>query len=414
MQVGIKMELDFAAWIGLALRWFHVMAGIMWIGASIYFVWLDLSLRPPARKEDREAGVGGELWAVHGGGFYHNRKYMVAPAELPADLHWFKWEAYLTFLSGFLLLCVVYYLNPKLYLIDETKLHLTPSHAILIGLGFIAGGWMVYDVLCRSPLGRDSRVLGVAWGGVLVGSAYVLCRIFTGRGAFIHVGAMIGTAMAANVFAVIIPNQKKTVAALLKGEKPDPRLGQRAKQRSMHNNYMTLPVLLIMISNHYPMLYSVPYNWLILSGLCAASWPIREFFNLKDQGTVNYGYATAGVAGYIFVMIAASHSFSPAPVAAKTVSPIEVRRIVRTHCSPCHSDQPVHAGIPRAPLGIMFDTMDEIKLHAAQIEEQAVKSNNMPLGNETGMTPEERTRLGQGLAALTASPQSHLIAKPAM
>jgi uncharacterized membrane protein len=409
------MDLDLASWIGLALRWFHVMAGIMWIGASVYFVWLDLALRPPAGKEDQEAGVGGELWAVHGGGFYHKKKYLVAPPEMPTDLHWFKWEAYLTFISGFLLLCVVYYLNAKLYLLDASQSHLEPWQAVIIGLCFIGGGWIVYDTLCKSPLGRDSRVLGVAWGGVLVASAYALCHIFSGRGAFIHVGAMIGTAMAANVFAVIIPNQKKTVAALLKGEKPDPRLGQKAKQRSMHNNYMTLPVLLIMISNHYPMLYSVPHNWLILSGLCAASWPIREFFNLRDKGTVNYGYAAAGVAAYILVMLAASRTFSPAPpVTAKGVSPAEVRRIVRTHCSPCHSDTPVHAGIPTPPKGIMFDTMDEIRMHAAGIEEQAVKSNNMPLGNETGMTPEERTRLGAGLAALNAPRQSHLVAKPAM
>jgi uncharacterized membrane protein len=409
------MELDLASWMGLALRWFHVMAGIMWIGASVYFVWLDLALRPPARKEDKDAGVGGEVWAVHGGGFYHKKKYLVAPPEMPADLHWFKWEAYLTFISGSLLLCIVYYHNAKLYLIDESKLHLAPSQAILIGLGFIGGGWIVYDLLCKSPLGRDSRILGVAWGGVLVASAYALCRIFSGRGAFIHVGAMIGTAMAANVFAVIIPNQKKTVAALLKGQKPDPRLGQKAKQRSMHNNYMTLPVLLIMISNHYPMLYSVPHNWLILSGLCAASWPIREFFNQKDQGRVNYGYAVAGVAAYIFVMLAASHNFSPAPpVETKGVSRAEVRRIVRTHCSPCHSDTPLHAGIPIAPKGIMFDTMDEIRAHAAEIEEQAVKSNNMPLGNETGMTPEERARLGAGLAALNAPHQSHPILKPGL
>jgi uncharacterized membrane protein len=409
------MELDLASWIGLALRWFHVMAGIMWIGASVYFVWLDLALRPPSRKEDKDAGVGGELWSVHGGGFYHKKKYLVAPPEMPEELHWFKWEAYLTFISGFLLLCVVYYLNAKLYLIDASKSHLVPWQAVLIGLGFIGGGWIAYDTLCKSPLGRDSRVLGVAWGGVLVASAYELCHIFSGRGAFIHVGAMIGTAMAANVFAVIIPNQKKTVAALLKGEKPDPHLGQRAKQRSMHNNYMTLPVLLIMISNHYPMLYSVPYNWLILSGLCAASWPIREFFNLKDKGTVNYGYAGAGVAGYVLVMFAASRSFAPAPpVAGKGVSRAEVRRIIRTHCSPCHSDTPLHAGIPVAPRGIMFDTMEEIRTHAAEIEEQAVKSDDMPLGNETGMTPEERSRLGVGLAALTEPRQSHLISKPAM
>ena len=408
------MELDLASWIGLALRWFHVMAGIMWIGASVYFVWLDLALRPPARQEDKDAGVGGEVWSVHGGGFYHKKKYLVAPPEMPEELHWFKWEAYLTFISGFLLLCVIYYHNAKLYLIDASKLQLAPRQAVLIGLGFIAGGWIVYDLLCKSPLGRDSRFLGIAWGGVLVASAYELCHIFSGRGAFIHVGAMIGTAMAANVFAVIIPNQKKTVAALLKGEKPDPRLGQNAKQRSMHNNYMTLPVLLIMISNHYPMLYSVPYNWLILSGLCAASWPIREFFNLKDQGKINYGYAGTGVAGYILVMLAASRSFAPAPaVTGKAVSRAEVRRIIRTHCSPCHSDTPLHAGIPAAPKGIMFDTMDEIRAHAAEIEEQAVKSNNMPLGNETGMTPEERARLGAGLAALAAQGQSHPAPKPA-
>ena len=213
------------------------------------------------------------------------------------------------------------------------------------------------------------------WAAVLVGSAYALCHIFSGRGAFIHVGAMIGTVMAANVFAIIIPNQKKTVAIMLKGEKPPAHYGQTAKQRSMHNNYMTLPVLLIMISNHYPMLYTVPYNWLILSALCLASVPIREFFNQKDRGNANYGYAAAGVAGFLVVMIAASRAVAPAPVdfAGTKVSPREVRRIVRTHCSPCHSDTPLHAGIPSAPKGIMFDTMDEIKQHAAEIEQQAVK-----------------------------------------
>ncbi|HWF40231.1 MAG TPA: urate hydroxylase PuuD [Candidatus Acidoferrales bacterium] len=411
------MAIDFTSWIGLALRWFHVMVGIMWIGASFYFVWLDLALRPPAREEDKAAGVGGELWAVHGGGFYNNKKYLVAPPGMPEELHWFKWEAYLTFLSGFLLLCTIYYLNAKLYLIDDSVRHLEPWQAIVIGLGFIAGGWIVYDVLCRSPLGRDDRLLALIWAAVLVASAYALCHIFSGRGAFIHVGAMIGTVMAANVFAIIIPNQKKTVAIMLKGEKPPAHYGQTAKQRSMHNNYMTLPVLLIMISNHYPMLYTVPYNWLILSALCLASVPIREFFNQKDRGNVNYSYAAVGVVGFLVVMIAASRAVAPAPVdfAGAKVSPREVRRIVRTHCSPCHSDTPLHAGIPSAPKGIMFDTMDEIKQHAAEIEQQAVKSNYMPLGNETKMTPEERARLGIGLQALTASSGSaHAAAKPAM
>jgi uncharacterized membrane protein len=410
------MAIDFTSWIGLVLRWFHLMVGIMWIGASFYFVWLDLALRPPTRAEDKEAGVCGELWAVHGGGFYNNKKYLVAPPGMPEELHWFKWEAYLTFISGFLLLCTVYYLNAKLYLIDDTVMHLQPRQAILIGLAFIAGGWIVYDTLCKSPLGRDDRLVGLIWAGVLVASAYALCHIFSGRGAFIHVGAMIGTVMAANVFAIIIPNQKKTVALMLKGEKPPAHYGQTAKQRSMHNNYMTLPVLLIMISNHYPMLYTVPYNWLILSALCAASVPIREFFNQKDRGNTNYGYAAAGVAGFIIVMIAASRAIAPAPatVAGARVSPKEVRRIVRTHCSPCHSDTPLHAGIPTAPKGIMFDTMDEIKQHAAEIEQQAVKSTYMPLGNETGMTTEERARLGAGLQALTASRPSSPAAKPAM
>lgn len=411
------MAIDFTSWIGLALRWFHVMVGIMWIGASFYFIWLDLALRPPTRAEDKAAGVGGELWAVHGGGFYNNKKYLVAPPGMPEELHWFKWEAYLTFLSGFLLLCTIYYFNAKLYLIDDSVRHLEPWQAILIGLGFIAGGWTVYDLLCKSPLGRDDRLVALIWAAVLVGSAYALCHIFSGRGAFIHVGAMIGTVMAANVFAIIIPNQKKTVAIMLKGEKPPAHYGQTAKQRSMHNNYMTLPVLLIMISNHYPMLYTVPYNWLILSALCLASVPIREFFNQKDRGNVNYGYAAAGVAGFLVVMIAASRAVAPAPVdfAGTKVSPREVRRIVRTHCSPCHSDTPLHAGIPSAPKGIMFDTMDEIKQHAAEIEQQAVKSNYMPLGNETKMTPEERARLGAGLQALTASSGSaHAAAKPAM
>ena len=411
------MQIDFTSWIGLALRWFHVMVGIMWIGASFYFVWLDLALRPPARAEDKAAGVGGELWAVHGGGFYHKKKYLVAPPGMPEELHWFKWEAYLTFISGFLLLCTVYYLNAKLYLIDDSVRRLEPWQAIVIGLAFILGGWIVYDLLCRSPLGRDDRLVALIWAAVLVASAYALCHIFSGRGAFIHVGAMIGTVMAANVFAIIIPNQKKTVAIMLKGEKPPAHYGQIAKQRSMHNNYMTLPVLLIMISNHYPMLYTVPYNWLILSALCLASVPIREFFNQKDRGNVNYGYAAAGVAAFLVVMIAASRAVAPAPVAVagEKVSPREVRRIVRTHCSPCHSDTPLHAGIPSAPKGIMFDTMDEIKQHAAEIEQQAVKSNYMPLGNETKMTPEERARLGIGLQALTASrPATSAAAKPAM
>lgn len=395
------MDIDFTSWLGLAVRWFHLMLGIMWIGASFYFVWLDLALRPAKSKEDRDKGVSGEVWAVHGGGFYHKQKYLVAPEHMPPDLHWFKWEAYLTFISGFFLLCLVYYWQADLYLIDKAKLMLTPAQATFTGLGFLLGGWLFYDELCKSKLGQNTKIFSVIWTFALVASAWALCQIFTGRGAFIHVGAMIGTAMTANVFAVIIPNQKKVVAALLAGEKPDAKYGKIAKQRSMHNNYMTLPVLLIMISNHYPMLYSGEWSWLILAGLGIASWPLRHFFNLRDLGTTNYGYAAAGIAGYILVMVAASGVFSPPKTvaAAGEVTPAEVRQIVRTHCSGCHSDVPTHASVTEAPLGVAFDTMEQIKLHAPRILQQTVETETMPLGNETGMTEAERQKLGAGLAA---------------
>ena len=400
------MDVDVVSWLGLALRWFHLMLGIMWIGASFYFVWLDLSLRPPKSKSDNDAGVSGELWAVHGGGFYHKKKYLVAPEGMPEDLHWFKWEAYLTFISGFLLLCLVYYFNADLYLIDKTKMLLHPLQATLIGLSFIGGGWVFYNTLCNSPLGQNVKVFSVIWAGALVVAAYALTQIFTGRGAFIHVGAMIGTAMTANVFAIIIPNQKKVVKALLAGEKPDAKYGKIAKQRSMHNNYMTLPVLLIMISNHYPVLYNGPWNWAILAGLGLSSWPFRHFFNLKDKGVTNYWYAVSGVAGYIFVMLAASGLFAPAKAVetAQTVTPVQVRQIIRMHCSSCHSDTPVHAGIETAPKGVMFDTMDEIRQNAPRIIEQAVKTDTMPLGNETGMTDDDRKKLGAGLDAMGKKP----------
>jgi uncharacterized membrane protein len=399
------MDIDFTAWLNLAIRWFHLMLGIMWIGASFYFIWLDLSLRPPKAKEDKDAGVFGEVWAVHGGGFYHKKKYLVAPSHMPDDLHWFKWEAYLTFISGFMLLVLMYYWQADLYLIDKSKMDLTTFQATFIGLCFLGGGWFFYDELCKSDIGQNTKVFSILWALALVASSYVLLQVFSGRGAFIHVGAMIGTAMTANVFAIIIPNQKKVVKALLAGEKPDAKYGKIAKQRSMHNNYMTLPVLLIMVSNHYPMLYSGPHSWLILSGLGLASWPFRHFFNLRDRGIVNYRYAVSGIAGFIFVMFAASGLFAPVKPAAEkmTVTPAELRQIVRTHCSGCHSDTPTHASTTIAPKDVAFDTMEQIKKFAPSIIEQAVKADIMPLGNETAMTVEERKKLGDALEALGAA-----------
>jgi len=391
------MEIDVASWLGLALRWLHLITGIAWIGSSFYFIWLDNSLTPPADEKDKKAGVGGELWAVHGGGFYHKKKYQVAPAHMPDDLHWFKWEAYATWISGFLLLCLVYYYGAGMYLIDRAKLDLHPVDATLIGLGFIVGGWVAYDLLCKSPLGKSNRVCGIIWFCVLTAAGYALCQIFTGRGAFIHVGAMIGTVMAANVLMVIIPNQKKTVKALLAGDAPDPALGKVAKQRSLHNNYMTLPVLLVMISNHYPMLYAGAFNWLVLAALCAAAWPIREFFNRKHRGHINYGYLVAGAAGFVAVMVLAAwlQALSRAPVSSDVVADAEIQAIITTHCTACHAAKPTHESVDVAPLDVRLEKMEDIRRHAVRIHQQTIITDVMPLGNETGMTAEERSTLGR-------------------
>lgn len=390
------MDIDIISWLSLLIRWLHLITGIAWIGASFYFVWLDNSLDPPAGEKDKEAGVTGELWAVHGGGFYNPKKYAVAPKHMPEKLHWFKWEAYFTWISGFLLLSLVYYYGASLYLIDKAKMELTPFQAVFTGLGFIFGGWIFYDELCKSAIGKNNKLFGYIWFAAVTAAAYALCQIFSGRGAYIHVGAILGTVMVANVFVVIIPNQKKVVAALLAGKSPDPELGKAAKQRSVHNNYMTLPVLLIMISNHYPMLYSGPYSWAILAALGASAWPIRQFFNLRHKGVVNYWYPVTGVIGICLVALFVSQARAPVAAEGKA-SVAEVRQIIRTHCSACHSDTPTHVGIDAAPMGVMFDTMDEIKRYAPRIREQAVNHDTMPLGNETGMTAEERKKLGAGL-----------------
>lgn len=395
------MTFDFAEWLGLALRWLHMITGIAWIGSSFYFIWLDNSLKAPTEDKDIKDGVAGDLWAVHGGGFYHNKKYKVAPSHMPPDLHWFKWEAYMTWVSGFLLLSVMYYYGADLFLIDKQKMDFAPWQAIATGLAFIAGGWLLYNGLCKSALGRNNKLFGYVWFLILTAAAFALTQIFTGRGAFIHVGAMIGTVMAANVFMIIIPNQKIVVADLLAGRTPNPALGLMAKQRSLHNNYMTLPVLLIMISNHYPMLFAHSYNWLILAGLAAAAWPIRQFFNLKHKGREDFGYLALGVAGFLLVMILSSGAIDDkaGKGSATVVSDIEIKLMVRTHCSACHSDVPTHESMAAAPAGLTFDTMADIKKHAARIRAQAVDTDAMPLGNETGMTAEERQKLGAWLSA---------------
>src|SRR6185295_13501403 len=269
------MAFDLSEWLNLALRWLHLTAGIAWIGSSFYFVWLDNHLKPTAEGE-----ASGELWSVHGGGFYHNQKYQVAPRAMPEQLHWFKWEAYFTWISGFSLLVLIYYVGATSFLIDPAKAALSPAAAIAIGLAAQALGWLVYDLLCRSPAGSSNLVLGLWWFIVLLFAAVALDSLFNARAAYLHVGAMIGTVMVANVFFIIIPNQRKVVADLVAGQTPDPALGAAAKQRSLHNNYMTLPVLFIMISNHYPMTYGAERPWAVLALLGLTGVAVRHVFNL--------------------------------------------------------------------------------------------------------------------------------------
>ncbi len=389
-----RMELDITPWLNMAIRWLHFITGIAWIGSSFYFVWLDNHLEEPKEKKK---GMSGELWSVHGGGFYHKQKYAVAPEEMPEKLHWFKWEAYFTWMSGFALLALIYYYGAELFLIDKSKADLTQWQAIGLSLGFLFGGWIFYDGLCRSPIGKNNKLLGIVWFVALVVAAYGLTQVFSDRGAFIHIGAMVGTAMAFNVFVIIIPNQKKVVADLIAGKEPDPRLGQIGKQRSLHNNYMTLPVLLMMISNHYPMTFSNPYNWVILAGLALVGVMVRHFFNLRHKGVSSPALPFGAALLFIIIMMFATDMSvkKRAEMGEINASFTEVQTIVNKHCVSCHTAVPSHKAFDEAPIGVRLDTPLFIKQHALRIMEQTVTSDIMPLGNETGMTDVERAMLGE-------------------
>jgi uncharacterized membrane protein len=377
-------------WLNLLVRWLHLIAGVAWIGASFYFVWLDNSIRPPKPGSDLEKqGVSGELWAVHGGGFYNPQKYLVAPKQLPAELHWFKWEAYSTWLSGFALLFIVYYFNASAMMIDKSVANLSAWQAIAIGLATLIIGWTVYDLLCRSPLGRRDGLLGIVMYALIVLAAYALSKLLSGRAAYIHVGAMIGTIMVANVLMVIIPGQRKMVEAMKAGRSPDPIYGMRGKQRSVHNNYFTLPVLFLMISNHYAMTYNHRYSWLVLAVIMAAGVLIRHFFNLRHKGRIAWGYPAAGVA----LLLAAAVAIAPRPASrpqASTADFGKVRAVISQRCVACHADKPTQPGFATAPAGVMLDTPELIHRHAERIYRQTVQLKSMPIGNLTGMTDEER------------------------
>jgi len=389
------MEVVLWEWLDLAVRWLHVIAGVAWIGSSFYFVHLDLSLK---QREGLPEGAHGEAWQVHGGGFYNMVKYLVAPARMPDRLTWFKWEAYTTWLSGMALLVLVYYLQAELYMIDRGVLDLTPWQAVAVSLVGLALGWVVYDLLCRSPLGRNDNALALVGLVFLTVLAWGCAQVFSGRGAMVQMGALIGTMMVANVFVVIIPGQRKVVDALIAGDDPDPELGRRGKQRSLHNNYLTLPVIFVMIGNHYPLAFASRWSWLILAIVLVIGAVIRHFFNQQHKGEASpwwtWAVALAGMAAIVAL------SAEPATEAEEAVraDPAAVEEIVLSRCSMCHAAEPVWEGIVLPPKGVVLETPEEIRLQARAIALQVVRTHAMPPGNITEISEEERRVLAAWIA----------------
>ena len=388
-------------WLELAIRWIHVIAGVAWIGTSFYFNWLNDRLAAPAVPEE---GVVGELWSVHGGGFYRSTKYAVAPSRMPGELHWFKWDAYLTWISGASLLILVYYLGADVYLVDPNVAPITPAVAITIAVGSLVLGWLLYDALCRTPLAKRPVLFGLLGFALVLAVAYGLARTLGSRAAYLHVGAMIGTIMAANVFFVIIPAQKELVRAVQEGREPNAAAGTHAANRSLHNNYFALPVLFVMISHHYPITYGHRYQWLILGGLFLIGALTRYAFNLRNQGRPRSWILPAAALGLIALAYVSGTSRGASGVAAGSANgePVDfqtAREILIARCVTCHSAQPAHRLFDAAPGGIAFDTPEQIGSWADRIYAVAVQARIMPLGNFTGMTDEERARLGRWIEA---------------
>jgi uncharacterized membrane protein len=375
-------------WLNLLTRWLHVIAAIAWIGSSFYFIALDNHLRPP---RDAEEGVGGESWEIHGGGFYRIHKYKVAPEELPEPLHWFKWEAYTTWLSGFALLVILYYFHADTYLIDKSVADLSVWEAIVISIALLAVAWVVYDGLCR-VLGSRQLLLAAILLALITLAAWGISHLFSGRATYIQIGAMIGTMMVGNVFFVIIPAHRELVRAKEAGREPDPVWNERAKLRSVHNNYLTLPVVFTMLSNHFPFTYGHSYSWLILVVLLVIGAWVRHFFNLRHTGRtvwaipVSAAIAIAVLAILIRPQGESTAGTAPVPFAA-------VKGIVDKRCTACHSQHPTL--VSEAPLGLFLDTPQEIQRYAPDVKGMAVDSTAMPLGNVTKMTAAERQVLGR-------------------
>ncbi|MBO3278052.1 urate hydroxylase PuuD [Pseudomonas schmalbachii] len=436
------MEAHLIEWLNLLVRWIHMIVGIAWIGASFYFVWLENNLN---RVNPRD-GLSGDLWAIHGGGIYHLEKYKLAPPKMPENLHWFKWEAYATWMSGVALLTIVFYLNPTLYLVAPGS-DLAPAAAVAIGIGSLVAGWFIYSALCDSALGKTPALLGGILFVLLVLAAFLLSQVFSGRGAYLHVGAIIGTIMVGNVFRVIMPAQRALVKAIEEGREPDPVLPAKGLLRSRHNNYFTLPVLFIMISNHFPSTYGSHYNWLILACIAALAVIVRHYFNTRHNGNGMAWALPAGAVGMIALAFVTGPNsqpvenvtkveqveYQPLPAtaiggktaaelakeeAAKPAAPAEapatapaqasnaagsgdfdkVHSVIQERCTVCHSSKPTSPLFSTAPAGVMFDTPEQIQQLAPKIQAQAVASQIMPLGNITQMTQEERNLIGAWIA----------------
>jgi len=416
------VEAHLLEWLNLSVRWVHMITGVAWIGASFYFVWLENNLNRVNPKD----GLAGDLWAIHGGGIYHLEKYKLAPPTMPDNLHWFKWEAYFTWMSGVALLCVVFYSNPTLYLLAPGS-SLSGPQGVLLGIGSLFVGWFIYSFLCDSALGKRPALLGFILFVLLIGAAYGFSQVFSGRGAYLHVGAVIGTIMVGNVFRIIMPAQRALVAAIAENRTPDPALPAKGLLRSRHNNYFTLPVLFIMISNHFPSTYGSHYNWLILAGIAVAAVLVRHYFNTRHNSQ-KYAW-TLPVGALAMICLAyvtgpkpvaevakapaaieyqplpetalgggakpAAPAAAPAPAPAQaTVDFDKVHGVIQERCAVCHSAKPTSPLFSTAPAGVMFDTPAQIQQQAARIQAQAVASQIMPLGNITQMTQQERDLIG--------------------
>jgi len=381
------------------LRWLHVIAAIAWIGESIYFVMLDNGLKKPKAAEDREKGVFGEMWAVHGGGFYHNQKYATAPAKLPDDLHWSFWKAYTTWLSGFALFIILYMVNPSFYLVNpnsnwEWAANLAGWEANLLALAFLLMGWVVYNEMCKriSPNMERDGILSIGVAIMMIVVSYLSVQMFSGRAAFLLTGAVMATAMSANVFFWIIPGQRRMVKAMKAGEAPNPLDGKRGKQRSVHNTYFTLPVVLLMISNHYSFAYTHEYAWVLMTLFIFAGALIRQYFVLMHQGKIQPAYPVVGVALILvafWVAMPSQSASSNAQVADGSPDITEVTALINQHCVACHAQSPTQPGFSAPPAGVVLDSVEQILLQKEKTQ-QVVQSGYMPLGNMTNMTDEER------------------------